>query len=458
MNYIRNKEALISNAKTNLTKKARAVALKTIEHALYSVDAKRLLKSKVKIEANQLIAGTHSFDLASFQNIYVVGGGKATGAMAQAIEDLLGKRITAGLVNVPYQDKHATRIIELHKASHPIPDETSAEGAHHMMEIAENADHDDLVIVLISGGGSSLMPMLRDGISLHDKRELTEKLLRSGAEIDEINTVRKHLSGFKGGWLAKKAYPATILNLIISDVVGDSLETIASGPTVPDPTTFAGARSVLLKYGLWATAPASIRSLISDGGKGLAAETPKAGDVCFEKVHSAILGNNRTAALAALEFLRSEGLNALLLTSRLEGEARTAGPILSSIAAAIASSGNPVQKPAGIVLSGETVVTVRGKGCGGRNQELALSAASIMQNIDGAVIASMSTDGIDGPTDAAGAVVDGESIERAKRLCLEPEAFLANNDSYKFFSTLGDLIVTGPTGTNVNDISLVVVL
>jgi len=458
MNYIRNKEALIGNAKTDLTKKARAVALKTLDHVLYSVDAKRLLKSLVKIEASNLIAGKHSFDLASFQNIYVVGGGKATGAMAQAIEDLLGKSITGGLVNVPYQDKHTTSIIELHQASHPLPDETGVEGTRRMMEIAEKADRDDLVIVLISGGGSSLMPMLRDGVSLHDKRELAEKLLKSGAGIDEINTVRKHLSGFKGGWLAKKAYPATILNLIISDVVGDSVETIASGPTVPDPTTFADARSVLLKYGLWRTAPDSIRSLIFNGCKGLVAETPKAGDVCFEKVHSAILGNNRTAALAALEFLRAEGLNALLLTSRLEGEARAAGRILSSIAAEIASSGNPVQKPAGIVISGETVVTVRGKGCGGRNQELALSAASTLQNINGVVIASMSTDGIDGPTDAAGAVVDGKTTERAKNLCLEPEKFLANNDSYRFFSTLGDLIVTGPTGTNVNDISLVVVL
>jgi glycerate-2-kinase len=248
------------------------------------------------------------------------------------------------------------------------------------------------------------------------------------------------------------------LNLIISDVVGDSLESIASGPTVPDPTTFADARRVLERYGLWEDAPASVRKLISDGEKGLVAETPKAGDPCFEKVYSVVLGNSRSAALAALHHLRSEGLNTLLLTSSLEGEARTAGTFLSSIAQEIAASGNPLPKPAGIVACGETVVTVRGKGSGGRNQELALSASLGLQNVEGAIIASVSTDGVDGPTDAAGAIADAKTVERAKRLGLEPEQFLAENDSYRFFSKLGDLIATGPTGTNVNDISLIIVL
>ena len=295
-------------------------------------------------------------------------------------------------------------------------------------------------------------------MSLHDKQELTGRLLKSGARINEINAVRKHLSGFKGGWLAKKAYPATVLNLILSDVVGDSLEAIASGPTVADSTTFADAHKVLERYGLWETAPLAIQKLISDGEKGLVAETPKPGDACFDKVYSVVLGNSRSAALAAVEALKSEGLNTLLLTSTLEGEAKTVGTVLASIATEIASSGNPVARPAGVVVSGETVVTVKGKGVGGRNQELALSAALKLQDVEGAVVASLSTDGVDGPTDAAGAIVDGKTVERAACLGLDAEKFLAENDSYRFFSKLGDLIVTGPTGTNVNDISLIIVL
>jgi glycerate 2-kinase len=458
MIQIRNKDHLIKKAETNPAQKARAVALRSLEYALNSVDATTLLKSKITVKNHQLHVNTCSFDLKSFRNVYVVGGGKAAGSMAEALEETLGDCITEGFVNVLHGDERETKIIKLHEASHPIPDEAGVAGTRHMLEIMEKACEDDLVIMLISGGGSSLMPLPRKGIPLQDKRELTDRLLKSGARITEINVVRKHLSGFKGGWLAKKAYPATILNLIISDVVGDSLESIASGPTVPDSTTFDDARRVLLRHGLWETTPKSIRRLISDGEKGLVAETPKAGDVCFEKVYSAVLGNGRSAALSALQHLRSEGLNTLLLTSTLEGEAKTVGTVLSSVAAEIATSGNPVPKPAGIVVSGETVVTVRGRGCGGRNQELALSAALLLQGIDGAVIASVSTDGVDGPTDAAGAIVDGKTVERARRLGLDPEEFLAENDSYRFFSELGDLIVTGPTETNVNDISLIIIL
>ena len=458
MIQIRNKDSLIKKGEASLTQKARAIALRTLEHALNSVDAARLLRSGVTIENHQLHAGTCSFDLSRFRNVHVVGGGKASGSMALALEELLGKFLTDGFVNVPHGDEHETRIIKLHGASHPIPDEAGVTGTRRILETVERADEDDLVIALISGGGSSLMPLPRDGVSLQDKRELTDRLLKSGAKITEINAVRKHLSFFKGGWLAKKAYPATVLNLIISDVVGDSLESVASGPTVPDSTTFADARRVLLRYGLWENALSSIRKVISDGEKGLIAETPKAGDGCFEKVYSVVLGNSRSAALAALQHLRSEGLNTFLLTSSLEGEARTVGTVLSSVAAEIAASGNPVPKPAGVVASGETVVTIRGKGSGGRNQELALSAALKLQGIEGAVIASVSTDGVDGPTDAAGAIVDGETVERANRLGMKPEEFLAENDSYRFFSKLGDLIVTGPTGTNVNDISLIIIL
>ena len=455
---IKNTNQLIEKGETELVRKARALALRSLECALNAVDSKQLVKSRVSLEDSILRVDGHSFDLRAFKNVYVVGGGKASGSMAEALEKILGKRITAGIVNVPYGSKHKTSIIKLHESSHPLPDEAGVEGTRRMLEIAEQAEKDDLIICLISGGGSSLMPSPRSGISLEDKRELTSALLKSGATISQINTVRKHISDFKGGWFAKKAYPATLLNLILSDVVSDQLDFIASGPAVPDSTTFVESRKVLEKYGLWETAPSSIRKVLSDGEKGLIAETPKAGDAAFEKVYNVIIGNNRSASLAACKYLKSEGLNTLLLTSTLEGEARYGGTMLALIARGILASSNPVPKPAGIIAGGETTVTVAGKGLGGRNQELALSAVLMLKNADAVVMASMSTDGVDGPTDAAGAIVDGNTFERAAKLELNPEEYLAENDSYSFFSKLGDLIFTGPTETNVNDISLIIIL
>jgi glycerate 2-kinase len=332
------------------------------------------------------------------------------------------------------------------------------EGARRMLEIAEEAEKDDLVICLISGGGSSLMPLPRGRISIADKKTLTDALLKCGATINEINTVRKHISDFKGGWLAKKAYPATILNLILSDVVGDPLDFIASGPTVPDSTTFGDAINVLRKYRLWDSTSSRIRKVLMDGEKGTIPETPKADDEAFKKVYNIIVGNNRSASLAAGEYLRAAGLNTLLLTATLEGEARQAGIMLASIAREVSASANPVPKPAGIIAGGETTVIVSGNGLGGRNQEIPLAASLKLGGLDGVVVASLTTDGVDGPTDAAGAIADGKTLVRATKAGLKPERFLAENDSYDFFSKLGDLIFTGPTGTNVNDVSVIVVL
>ena len=283
-------------------------------------------------------------------------------------------------------------------------------------------------------------------------------MLKCGATISETNTVRKHISDFKGGWLAKKAYPATILNLILSDVVGDPLDFIASGPTVPDSTTFSDAIKVLKKHGLWDKAPASIRKVLSEGEKALIPETPKAENEAFKKVYNVVVGNNRFASLAACEHLKSAGLNTLLLTSTMEGEARHVGVILASIAREVFMSGNPVLKPAGIVTGGEATVTVTGKGLGGRCQEIILAAALKLGGMEDVVVASLSTDGVDGPTDAAGAIADGKTLTRAAEMELNPEEFLAENDSYNFFSKLCDLLFTGPTGTNVNDVSVIVVL
>lgn len=452
-----NKDQLVMNGETALNREARALALASIESAVNSVDPRRLLESRLSLKNSVIHINGYSFDLRQFKRIYVTGAGKASGSMAEGVEQVLGRRITDGFVTVPYANKNRTDIIKLHQASHPIPDEAGVNGARRMLEMATQAKQDDLIICLISGGGSSLMPLPRDDIQIAEKKEITQALLKCGATISEINTVRKHISDIKGGWLAKKAHPATILNLILSDVVGDHLEFIASGPTVPDPTTFIDAIIVLKKYGLWDSVPKSIRKVLSDGEKHLIPETPKANDEAFKKVHNVIVGNNATASLAACRHLNSAGLNTILLTSTLEGEARCVGTMLASIACEVSSSGNPVRKPAGIVAGGETTVTVTGKGSGGRNQEIALAAALRLDGMDGIVVASASTDGVDGPTDAAGAIVDGRTLARAKKMGLTPQEYLAENDSYDFFSKIGDLILTGPTGTNVNDISTIVV-
>ncbi|MEM2336587.1 MAG: glycerate kinase [Candidatus Bathyarchaeia archaeon] len=458
MAIIKNMEQLIQNGETLLDKRARELALKSLEAAIKAVNPKSLIKSKLKLEGSILHVNGRAFNIGKFKNIYVIGGGKASGSMAEALEEVLGDKITDGLVNVPKGNKHKTGIIRLHEASHPIPDESGVEGTRKMLEIAEKAGEEDLIICLISGGGSSLMPMPRGEITIADKRRITEELLKCGATINEINTVRKHISEFKGGWLAKKAYPATILNLILSDVLGDPLDFIASGPTVPDSTTFSDAINVLKKYGLWDKAPKSIRKVLTDGEKGLIPETPKTGDEIFKKVFNVVLGNNRAASVAACETLKSEGLNTLMLTSLLEGEAKHVGTVLASLAREISASGNPVKKPAGMVAGGETTVTVAGKGKGGRNQEIALAASLKIRGLEGVVIASLSTDGVDGPTDAAGAIADGKTMAKAEVLGLKAEEFLADNNSYGFFSQISDLIFTGPTGTNVNDVSVIIVL
>jgi len=455
---IKNKEKLIENGGTTLNRRARALASKSLESAVNAVDPQKIIQSKLSLKSNVLKVNGYTFDLKKIRNVYVVGGGKASGLMAEALEYVLGNRVAEGLINIPHGNKYKTSIIKLHESSHPIPDKSGVKGTRRMLEIAEQAKEDDLVICLISGGGSSLMPLPRGGISIGDKRKATDALLKCGATINEINTVRKHISEFKGGWLAKRAYPATILNLILSDVLGDPLDFIASGPTVSDSTTFGDAVNVLRKYRLWDKVPASVRKVLSDGEKGVISETPKADDEAFKKVFNVVIGNCRHASLAAHETLKSVGLNTILLTSVLEGEARHVGVMLASIAHEIIASGNPVKKPAAVVAGGETTVSIIGKGQGGRNQEIALAAALKLDGLDGAVVASLSTDGVDGPTDAAGAIADGKTLTRAAKKGLSAEKLLAQNDSYNFFYKLNDLIFTGPTGTNVNDVSVIVVL
>jgi glycerate-2-kinase len=452
---IKNRQQLTKNGQTKKLQKSRSLALQSIQYALNAVEPRQLLKAKIKVQKGVLQVENCTFNLSEFKRVFVVGGGKASGKMAQAIEELLEEHLTAGSVNVPYGTKHETHTVVLNEASHPVPDQNGVEGTKRIVSLAEQAEKDDLVICLISGGGSSLMPLPRRGVSLQDKQEITEALLKSGAPIRQVNTVRKHLSDFKGGWLAKKVYPATVLNLVLSDVMGDPLDAIASGPTVPDHSTFTDAKAVLEKYNLWDKAPVSIRKLLLDGITGKVEETPKPGDAAFKKAHNFIIGNNKTAVTAAVEHLKAKGLNTVLLPNLLEGEAREVG---AAIAQFVCRGKLPFPKPLGIVAGGETTVTVKGKGKGGRNQEIALSAALNLPEFEECVVVAFSTDGVDGPTDAAGAVVDGHTVKRAKEKGLNPQVYLAENDSYRFFQQISDLILMGATSTNVNDLCVIVAL
>ncbi|MGB9134947.1 MAG: glycerate kinase [Candidatus Bathyarchaeia archaeon] len=459
MQKIRSKKALIENAKSSLDRKARKLALEALEGALEAADPKKIIESRVAVKNKKLQIDRHEFDLGRFNHIFVVGGGKASGKMAEALESILGNSISSGLVNVPYDSgPYKTSRVQLKEASHPVPDKAGVEGAKAMLDLVGQAGKNDMVICLFSGGGSSLIPLPRGKITLNDKRKVTDALLKSGATINEVNTVRKHISSFKGGWLAKSAYPATIVNLVLSDVIGDPLDFIASGPAVPDSTTFSDAIEILERYKLWESMPQSAKTVLVEGQRGRIIDTPKRGDKVFRKTYNFVVANSRSATSAACSKLEGAGLQSLLLTSLLEGEARHVGTVLGSIAREIEASGNPLPKPCGIVAGGETTVTVMGDGKGGRNQEIALSAALKISGMEGVVVASLSTDGIDGPTDAAGALADGKTMIRSQEQGLNAKTFLASNDSYTFFSRLEDLIFTGLTGTNVNDISVIVAL
>jgi len=311
-----------------------------------------------------------------------------------------------------------------------------------------------MVIVLLSGGASALMPMPAEGMSLQDEAKVTALLLKSGSNIEEINTVRKHLSQVKGGRFAVRLYPATVLSLIISDVVGDKLEAIASGPTAPDPTTYYDAKQVLQKYHLWPRVPDRVRKVITDGLVGLIPDTPKRENKAFKQVHNLIVGNNRESCFAAAKAMTKAGYRTQTLSIQITGEARETGRIFGAIARDIRHNALPFTPPAALVAGGETTVTVRGKGKGGRNQELVLAAAAKIDGSDGIVVGSFATDGIEGQTNAAGALADGTTVARGLKLGMYPEQYLRNNDSYHYFSKLKDLVITGPTGTNVNDITI----
>jgi len=427
------------------------------EFAVNAVLPETLIKNQIKLVNSQLNIIDRKFHLDKFRNIYVIGGGKASGLMALALEKILGNLIKKGVIAVKDHTGRKYELIKIIKASHPIPDQNSVQAAKEIEEIAKNAGENDLVIALISGGASALVSYPIKPLTLTDKQNVTNILLKSGASIHEINTIRKHLSGIKGGQLAKKVDPATLITLIISDVVGDDLSFISSGPTVPDKTSFQDCMSIIEKYELHDKLPVKVIEHLKKGISGLIPDTPKSNDKVFSKVHNLLIGNNRIAAFEAAKKAKSMGFNTILLTTLLQGEAREIAKFLVSIAKEVKKSDLPVKKPACIIAAGESTVTIKGTGKGGRNQEMALAAAIELDNIDGITFLSAGTDGIDGFTDAAGAIVDGKTISKSKQLGLSPMKYLKNNDSYNFFAPLDDLIIIGQTYTNVMDLQILIV-
>jgi len=389
-------------------------------------------------------------EIQKANKVWVLGAGKAGATMARAAERVLGDQIAGGLVNTKYGHAVPLDRIELIECGHPVPDEAGVAGARRIAAIARQAQRGDLVICLVSGGASALLPAPAEGVTLAEKQETTKLLLASGATIHEINAVRKHLSSLKGGQLARLAAPANVLALLLSDVIGDDLDVIGSGPTAPDSSTYESARAVLEKYGIAERVPSSVRARLW----GDSTETPKPGDPLFRRVRNIVIGSNRLAVNAAAAEGRRLGYRTLVLSTFVQGEARVVAGVYAAIAREIAAAKRPVKRPACVISGGETTVTIRGQGLGGRNQEFALAAGIAIAGLPETLVFSAGTDGTDGPTDAAGAQADGETVSRGLGMNLIAEQFLAHNDSYRFFEKLEDLVKTGPTGTNVMDIHL----
>lgn len=430
--------------------------------ALLAVDPSKILKDRIRIEKNHLLINIEenlekTFDLKSFDKIFLVGTGKASNSMAQAVEEIFGDRITKGIVTIKYSHLLPLKKTEIIEAGHPIPDQNGFEGAKKIQNLLKTSGPKDLVIFLLSGGGSALLPFPAGDIALKDKQEVTQLLLDCGADIKEINTIRKHISQMKGGWFAKWAYPSTVFGFILSDVVGDQLDVIGSGPTVPDPSTFEDAWEILKKYDLLNEVSPSIRKHLQLGKTGNKAETPKPGEAVFEKIYNSLIGSNILALRAAEKEAQSLGFNTLILSSSIIGETKEAALFHSAIAREVISSGNPIPKPACLLSGGETTVTIKGNGLGGRNQEFALAGAIEINGLEKVVLLSGGTDGTDGPTDATGAVADTHTVQRAISMGLDPKVHLKNNDAHPFFKKLGDLLITGPTHTNVMDVRILLI-
>ena len=436
--------------------KLRRDARKIFMAGVKRVEPATAVKNFVHPEDNTITVDTREYALNQIENIYVIGAGKAAAPMALAVEEILGDRINEGLINTKYGHGLPLNTIELREAGHPLPDEAGMQGAEAILSLTEKAKDEDLIICLISGGGSALLPLPVESISLKEKQEVTSLLLGCGATIREINAIRKHISRIKGGRLAEVSWPAQLLTLILSDVVGDPLDVIASGPTVPDQSTFEDCLAIVKKYKLESKVSPSIRNYLREGAAGRKEDTPEPGNGCFARTQNVIIGSNIQAITASASEARQLGYYPLILSSLIEGETRQVAKVHAAIAKEVIRTGNPIAKPACLISGGETTVTLRGEGKGGRNQEFVLAAALEMKDLKMTVILSGGTDGTDGPTDAAGAIADGNTVRRSLRKGMDPASCLDRNDSYNFFSKLGDLLITGPTKTNVMDLRIII--
>lgn len=441
----------------NSTRKLRADALAIFHAGLVAVEPAAAVRRHVRREGNFLHIADRQYDLRSFKKIFVIGAGKAACPMAAVLEEILAERLTSGQVNVKYGHLTALKKIQIQEAGHPVPDAAGMQGTQKILDLLAEAGANDLVIGVISGGGSALLPMPAPGLSLEDKQTATRLLLACGATINELNAVRKHISQVKGGQLAAAVYPATLITLLLSDVIGDALDVIASGPTVPDESTFEDVQRIFEKYHIQVQLPAAINEHIAKGLAGMVPETPKIGEAIFARTNNVIVASNRQAIVAAQAAAQALGYRTLILSTVIEGETREIARMHAAIAKEIHLSGNPLAPPACVISGGETTVTLRGNGLGGRNQEFVLAAAQEISGWRDTVVLSGGTDGTDGPTEAAGAICDHETVNRAQALGLNPQTFLAANNAYHFFEKLGDLMITGPTNTNVMDLRIMLV-
>ena len=439
---------------TQLRADAREIFLAGVAAA----DPLNAVKKSVRLRGDHLRVANRDYALSGIHSIFVTGCGKAAARMAVAIEDLLGDRVAGGVVVVKYGYRLPLQRIKVVEAGHPIPDEAGVDGAREIVELGQAAGENDLVLFLISGGGSALFPGPADSLTLADKQRTTQMLLQSGATIQEINAVRKHISKLKGGRFAKLVTPAHLVSLILSDVVGDSLEAIASGPTVGDATTYTDCLEIIQRYELIEKIPQTVVRLLQRGARGAVDETPKPSDAIFQKVQNVVIGSNQTALKAAKHHAGILGYHTKIISSSVEGESRTVAKSHAALVKEIALTDKPVRRPACLISGGETTVTIRGDGLGGRNQEFALAAAIQMDGLDGAVVLSAGSDGTDGVTDAAGGIVDGSTIQRGRAKGLDAAAFLTGNDSYRFLKATDDLLITGPTFTNVMDLQVMLVV
>lgn len=449
---IKNKRVLLRQELPSHIREIRSVVLDAVECGLSAVSPARLFASKISLERSNLKVGGFEFDLDTYEHVYAVGAGKASYEMAKALHSLIGGYISGGEIAALLESPTKLGGINVRPASHPLPTKLSADATEKILELIEKRTESDLFIFLLSGGASSMLSKPLPGITLNAERSVTELLLRNGADIDEMNCIRKHLSLVKGGRLQQKIYPATSLTLLISDVLGNDLSVIGSGPTVPDPSTYSDAIGILERVGVYTRVPREIIDVLHKGVQGEIGETPKPGEPCFQTSFPVLIGSAADACNAASERLAAHGFRVAVAPRPLRGDVGSAADSVASDLRTVSTA-----QTNALVYFGETTVRVLGNGVGGRNQELCLRL-STAPSLRDFVVCSIGTDGVDGVTDSAGALIDPYTLRRAQVIGLDPFDFLKRNDSGTFFSLIGDSVVTGPTGTNVGDLVVAVSL